>query len=57
MLRKVDGIGAVLEHVCQLLVPKVVDLEVIWEVSEGGRPGGLLEVNLGLSWGLMWRSL
>ena len=30
MLRKVSGIGAVLAHVCQLLVPKVVDLEVIW---------------------------
>ena len=33
---KVSRIGAVLEHVCQLLVIKVVDMEVIWEVSQGG---------------------
>ena len=57
MLRKVSRIGAVLEHVCQLLTAKVVDLGVILEVCWrsiwrplGGLCGGLLEVDLGLSW-------
>ena len=38
--------GSVLEHMCQLLVPKVVDLEVILGVFQGG----LLEV----SWKSLW---
>ena len=49
MLRKVSGIGAVLAHVCQVLVPKVVHLEVIL--------GGLLGVALGVSWRSIWRCL
>ena len=32
---KVSEFGSVFEHVCQLLVAKVVHLEVIWEVSQG----------------------
>ena len=62
MLRKVLKYGSVLEHVCQVWVPKVVGLEVISGVSWGvllgtswrslcgrlGGPfGGVLEVILG----------
>ena len=50
MLRKVCEFGSVLEHVCQLLVPKVVHLEVIWAVSQGV----LLEVSWGSIWGSIW---
>ena len=48
MLRKVFRIGAVLEHVCQLWGPK----GSIW-----GHLGGLLEVDLGVSWRSFWGSL
>ena len=44
--RRIFEIGAVLEHVCQLLVPKVVESGVILEVSQGL----LLEVSLGSIW-------
>ena len=49
MLRKVLEFGSVLEHVCQLLVPKVADLEVIW--------GALLGVGWEVVLGASWRSI
>ena len=52
MLRKVLEFGSVLEHVCQLLTPKVVDLEVVLGWVGGlfwGRLEGRLEVVLGAS--------
>ena len=52
MLRKVWEFGSVCEHVCQLLTPKVVDLEVIL-----GGFGWSLEVVLGVSREASWRSI
>jgi hypothetical protein len=49
MLRKVFEFGSVLEHVCQVWVPKVVDLEVISGVFRLGPPG--------VSWGSLWGRL
>ena len=60
MLRKVSRIGAVLEHVCQVWVPKVVAVEVMLWVSGrsicssfrrplGDRFGCVLEVGLRFS--------
>ena len=53
MLRKVLEFGSVLEHVCQVWVHKVVDLDVI----SGRFLGWFLEVALGVSWRSNWESL
>ena len=57
MLRKVSRIGAVLEHVCKVWVPKVVAVEVMLRVSWRsvwrslvGRLGGRFESLLGVMW-------
>ena len=46
---KVFIFRSILEHVCKVLVPKVVDLESFWR-PRGGRSGELLEVDLESSW-------